>query len=177
MPNLMNTRLCRSNRLGLGGCRDRVHRHVQSPLFARQGRRLPAEHSAVSCSFVERWTWLRILAVCQPHGLAPATTVRDHRTDAANISFAGAQLEEGSKAHTSLCEKNKRPRKGAFNFSGGEGGMDAARPHLRLRRCLSRRGFEVLNPLGKNAKRPIRGVSYFGGEGGIRTHGTGLPYT
>ena len=32
---------------------------------------------------------------------------------------------------------------------------------------------QILNPLGKNTKRPGRGVSYFGGEGGIRTHGTG----
>ena len=115
MPNLMNTRLCRSNRLGLAGCRDRAHRHVQSPLFARQGRRLPAEHSEVSCSFVERWTWLRILAVCQPHGLAPATTVRDHRTDAANTSFAGAQLEEGSKSSTHSAKMQNAPF-GAFRI-------------------------------------------------------------
>ena len=115
MPNLMNTRLRRSNRLGLGGCRDRVHRHVPSPLFARQGRRLPAKHSAVSCSFVERWTWLRILAVCQPHGLAPATTVRDHRTDAANISFAGAQLEQGSKSSTHSAKMQNAPF-GAFRI-------------------------------------------------------------
>ena len=37
--------------------------------------------------------------------------------------FAAAPVEQGSKAHTSLGEKTKRPHKGAFLFSGGEGGI------------------------------------------------------
>ena len=36
--------------------------------------------------------------------------------------FAAAPVEQGSKAHTTLGEKTKRPHKGAFLFSGGEGG-------------------------------------------------------
>ena len=32
---------------------------------------------------------------------------------------AAAPVERGSKAHTSLGEKTKRPREGAFSFSGG----------------------------------------------------------
>ncbi len=37
--------------------------------------------------------------------------------------FAAARLEQGSKAHTSLGEKTKRPHKGAVSFFGGEGGI------------------------------------------------------
>ena len=50
--------------------------------------------------------------------------------------------------------------------------MGAARRQMRLCRCLARTGFEVLNPLGKNAKGPEWGLSHVGGEGGIRTRGT-----
>ena len=32
--------------------------------------------------------------------------------------------------------------------------MDASRPHLPLRGCLSRTGFDIPDPLGKNAKSP-----------------------
>ena len=42
---------------------------------------------------------------------------------AAKCGFAAARLEQGSKAHTSLGRKTKRPREGAFSFSGGEGGI------------------------------------------------------
>ena len=35
--------------------------------------------------------------------------------------------------------------------------MAAARPGMRLRRRARRTGFEVLNPLGKNAKGPMKG--------------------
>ena len=48
--------------------------------------------------------------------------------------------------------------------------MGAARHRFRLRRCAVRTGFEVPNPLGKNAKGPERDLLHFGGEGGIRTH-------
>ena len=49
--------------------------------------------------------------------------------------------------------------------------------NMPLRGCVGRTGFEALNPLGKNAKGPEWGLSHFGGEGGIRTHGTVQPYT
>ncbi len=50
--------------------------------------------------------------------------------------------------------------------------MDAARPHLRLRRCLSRTGFESpYRTRREKQKGPIEEPFYFtGGEGGIRTH-------
>ena len=60
-----------------------------------------------------------------------------------------------------------------LRLSGGMNAPPAAsRSHWRLRRCVSRTGFEVLNPLGKNAKGPEWGLSHVGGEGGIRTRGT-----
>ena len=54
---------------------------------------------------------------------------------------------------------------------GGEGGIDAARPQLRLRRCLSRTGLSSATTLGEKNERPHKGAFDFsGGEGGIRTH-------
>ena len=44
---------------------------------------------------------------------------------------------------------------------------------MPLRGCVGRTGLESPYPLGKNAKGPEWGLSHFGGEGGIRTHGTG----
>ena len=41
----------------------------------------------------------------------------------AGCGCAAARLEQGSKAHTSLGRKTKRPREGAFSFSGGERGI------------------------------------------------------
>ena len=46
--------------------------------------------------------------------------------------------------------------------------MGAARPHWRLRRCVSRTGFCILPSLRQKNKRPLRGAFYFsGGERGI----------
>ena len=51
--------------------------------------------------------------------------------------------------------------------------MGAARRQRRLRRCLTRTGFEVLNHTRpENKKAPRGAISFSGGEGGIRTHGT-----
>ena len=36
---------------------------------------------------------------------------------------AAAPVEQGPKSSTALGEKTKRPHKGAFSFSGGEGGI------------------------------------------------------
>ncbi len=44
---------------------------------------------------------------------------------------------------------------------GREGGMDAARPQLRLRRCLSRTGFSSSTTLGEKNKRPLMGPLIF----------------
>ena len=51
--------------------------------------------------------------------------------------------------------------------------MGASRPGMQLRCCARRTGLSSSTTLGKNTKGPERGLSYFGGEGGIRTHGTG----
>ncbi len=45
--------------------------------------------------------------------------------------------------------------------------MGAARRRTQLRCRSAQTGFEIPGPLGKNTKRPGRGVSYFGGEGGM----------
>ena len=45
--------------------------------------------------------------------------------------------------------------------------MDAARPHLRLRRCLSRTGFEVLDPLDETSKKLTQ---RFGADSGAILH-------
>jgi hypothetical protein len=58
---------------------------------------------------------------------------------------AAAPVEQGPKSSTTLGKKTKWPRKGAISFSGGEGGIVASRPGMRLRRCACRTGSEVLN--------------------------------
>ena len=84
--------------------------------------------------------------------------------------------------------KTKRPREGAFSFSGGEGGIDSNRlrpilaPAGRASRvqnagAFCRTGSSSL-PLCWKTKRPRKGAfSFSGGEGGIRTPGTVLAYT
>jgi hypothetical protein len=52
--------------------------------------------------------------------------------------------------------------------------MGASRPQLRLRRCLSQTGLSSSTTLGEKTKWPHKGaILLSGGEGGIRTHGTG----
>jgi hypothetical protein len=55
-----------------------------------------------------------------------------------------------------------------------EGEMGATRPGMQLRCCARRTGIESPYLARRKYKRPrMGGLSYFGGEGGIRTHGTG----
>ncbi len=49
-------------------------------------------------------------------------------------------------------------------LTGGEGGIHsppaASRAQMRLRRCLSRTGFEVLDPLGEKSKKGPDGAPF-----------------
>ena len=50
--------------------------------------------------------------------------------------------------------------------------------NMPLRGCVGRTGFSSATTLGQKSKRPHKGAFLIsGGEGGIRTHGTGKPYT
>ena len=74
-----------------------------------------------------------------------------------------------------LCQFGVVPNGTGFRW-GGEGGMAAARRRMWLRHCPARTGFESPYRLGENTKGPEWGLSYFGGEGGIRTHDRLLTY-
>ena len=57
--------------------------------------------------------------------------------------------------------------------------MGASRPGMPLSGCARRTGFEVLNRTPPEIENGATRAPFLisGGEGGIRTHGTGDPYT
>ena len=72
---------------------------------------------------------------------------------------------------------------GGVGTTGGERGIQLARfanslPTCRCAAALVEQGSKAQNSLGRKTKRPREGAfSFSGGEGGIRTHGTGKPHT
>ena len=57
-------------------------------------------------------------------------------------------------------KNEKGPPKGPFRFSGGEGGMGAARPGMPLRGCARRTGFESPYALDEKSKMGPQGPHF-----------------
>ncbi len=74
--------------------------------------------------------------------------------------FAAAPVEQGSESLRPLGPNAKGPEWG-LSHSGGEGGMGALRPGMRLRRCARRTGFGILTPTRPKCKRPRMGPFTF----------------
>ena len=90
---------------------------------------------------------------------------------------ATGDMGSGSRRIAGLC-KPKRLRLGALALSGGERGIVAARPHLRLRRCLSQTGLKSRLRSGQNTKEGPDGAFFVflaereGFEPSVRYHRT-----
>ena len=100
--------------------------------------------------------------------------IRSHRTIDLAQPGSGNSPKGVSRSRTVPGRNRQGPPRGPFSiwrrgWDGrcaapkaasplrSSGGMGAARPGLPLRGCARRTGFEILDPLGENAKGPVKG--------------------